>query len=121
MCLKSIHIRSDFSFLGTITTLASHSEWYISRMNSAARNRATSSPMAFLFSVADRRRYSLTGFTFGSTRKRCSANPLGTPGMSDGFHAKMSQFSRRNWMSASSYLLLSIDEIWVGTALGSAR
>ena len=31
-------------------------------------------------------------FAFGSTRKRCSASSLGTPGMSDGFHAKMSQF-----------------------------
>ena len=39
---------------------------------------------------------SLTGFAFGSTRKRCSASPLGTPDMSEAFHAKMSQFSRRN-------------------------
>ena len=52
MCLKLIHIRSESSFLGTMTTLASHSEWYISRMNSAARSRATSLPIAFLFFVA---------------------------------------------------------------------
>ena len=32
---------------------------------------------------------------FESRSKECSASSLGTPGLSDGFHAKMSQFSRR--------------------------
>ncbi|KAI4991179.1 hypothetical protein ZWY2020_039550 [Hordeum vulgare] len=34
----------------------------------------------------------------------CSTNSLGTPGMSEGFHAKMSRFSRMNSMSTLSYL-----------------
>src|SRR4051812_38886673 len=114
-----MHMRNDLSFLGTITILASHSEWKISRMNSAAKSWATSSPMAFLFWTADRRRCFLTGLTFGSTRRRCSASPLGTPDMSAYFHAKMSQFSRRNWMSASSYLESSVVEMLVGAAFGS--
>ena len=33
----------------------------------------------------------------------CSANSLGTPGMSAGFQAKMSLLSRRKLVSASSY------------------
>ena len=43
------------------------------------------------------------GFAFLSRSKECSASSLGTPGMSDGFHAKMSQFSRRKEVSAPSY------------------
>jgi len=35
--------------------------------------------------------------------KECSASSLGTPGMSEGFHAKMSQLARRKEVSASSY------------------
>ena len=35
------------------------------------------------------RRCSVTGFAFGSTHKWCSASPLRTPGMAEGFHAKM--------------------------------
>ena len=42
------------------------------------------------------------GLTFGSRSKDCSAS-FGTPGMSDGFHAKMSQFSRRKEVSVPSY------------------
>ena len=45
----------------------------------------------------------MTGFAFLSRSKEWSASSLGTPGMSDGFHAKMSQFSRRKEVSASSY------------------
>ena len=41
---------------------------------------------------------------FGSILRVCSASSLGTPGMSEGFHAKMSRFSRMNSMSALSYL-----------------
>ena len=72
--------------------------------------------MAFLFSVADRRRYSLIGFAFESTHKQCLASSLGTPDMSDGFHAKMSQFSRRNWVSSASYLGSRVVEMFVGAA-----
>ena len=42
-------------------------------MNSAAKSRATSSPMACFFWTADRRRCSFTGLNFWSTRRRCSA------------------------------------------------
>ena len=45
----------------------------------------------------------MTGFAFLSRSKECSASSLGTPGMSDGFHAKMSQFSRRKEVSTPSY------------------
>ena len=100
---KSTQVLQDLSFFGTITGFANHSEWKISLMNPAANNLAISCPMAFLFSVEKRLRDSFTGRAFGSTRSLCSANSLGTPGMSDGFHAKMSQFSRRKLMSSTSY------------------
>ena len=45
----------------------------------------------------------MTGLAFMSRSKECSASSLGTPGMSDGFHAKMSQFSRRKEVSVPSY------------------
>jgi hypothetical protein len=44
------------------------------------------------------------GLAFGSRCSSCSINSLGTPSMSVGFHAKMSLFSWRNLLSASSYL-----------------
>jgi hypothetical protein len=46
----------------------------------------------------------LTGLAFLSRSKECSAASLGTPGMSEGFHAKMSQLSRRKEVSALSYV-----------------
>ena len=73
-------------------------------MNPAARSRAISYPIAFLLSSLTRRRNCLTDFSFGSVFRWCSASSLGTPGMSEGFHAKMSRFSWRNSMSALSYL-----------------
>ena len=45
----------------------------------------------------------MTGLTFVSRSKECSASSLRTPDMSDGFHVKMSQFSRRKEVSAPSY------------------
>src|ERR1041385_9508952 len=72
-------------------------------MNSAANNLAISCLMAFLFSEEKRRRDSFTGLAFGSTCNLCSANPLGTLGISAGFHAKISQFSWRKLTSSSSY------------------
>jgi hypothetical protein len=38
------------------------------------------------------------------TSRVCSASSLGTPGMSDGLHEKMSALSLRKLVSASSYL-----------------
>src|SRR3954464_15193571 len=101
---KSTQVLQDLSFFGTITGFANHSEWKISLMNPAANNLAISCPIAFLFSEEKRLRDSLTGRAFGSTRSLCSANSLGTPGMSDGFHAKISQFSWRKLMNSTSYL-----------------
>src|SRR3954462_3525706 len=104
MSRKSTQVLQVLSFFGTITGFANHSEWKISLMNPASNSLATSYPIAFLFSEEKRLRDSLTGLAFGSTFNLCSANSLGTPGMSDGFHAKISQFSRRKLMSSSSYL-----------------
>jgi hypothetical protein len=46
----------------------------------------------------------LTGFALGSTFSACLTSSLGTPGMSEGHQAKISQRSRRNSMSALSYV-----------------
>src|SRR3954465_3743216 len=100
---KPTQVLQDLSFFGTITRLPNHSEWNISLTNPAANNLATYCPIAFLCSEEKRLRDSFTGLAFGSTRNLCSANSLGTPGMSDGFHAKTSQFSRRKLMSSTSY------------------
>ena len=69
----------------------------------AAKSRATSSPMALRLSSLNCRRNCLTSLNFGSILRLCSASSLGTPGMSEGFHAKMSWFSWTNSMSALSY------------------
>ena len=45
----------------------------------------------------------MTGLAFVSWSKECSASSLGTASMPDGFHVKMSQFSRRKEVSAPSY------------------
>ena len=75
----------------------------ISRINLAARNRSTSSHIAFLLGSENRRRLCLTGLTFGKTWSVCSANVLSIPGISAGHQTKISQFSRRNLKSALSY------------------
>jgi hypothetical protein len=43
------------------------------------------------------------GVALGSTSSECSISLLGTPGMSAGFHEKMSRLARRKLMSVSSY------------------
>src|SRR3954463_14843825 len=85
---KSTQVLQDLSFFGTITGFANHSECKISLMNTAANNLATSCPIAFLFSEEKRLRDSFTGLAFGSTRNLCSANSLGTSGISDGYHGR---------------------------------
>src|ERR1043165_6253141 len=92
---KSTQVLQDLSFFGTITRFANHSEWKISLMNPAASNLAISCPIAFLLSEEKRLRDCFTSLAVGSTPNLFSANSLGVPGISDGFHAKMSQFSRR--------------------------
>ena len=61
------------------------------------------SPIALRLSSLKRRRNCLTGLNLGSMLRVCSVSSLGTPGMSKGFHAKMSRFSRMNSMSVLSY------------------
>jgi spore coat protein U-like protein len=91
------------SFLGTITVLASHSLSLISLMKFASSSLLTSTPIASARGSDSRRMDCLTGLESGNTLSACSANSLGTPGMSAGHHAKISQRSRRNSTSALSY------------------
>src|SRR4051812_49074225 len=100
--LKSTHRRQDLSFFGTITRFASLSGCFISLMNPASNNLASSSPIACLFGSVKRRRVCLTGLNPCWIFKLCSANLRGIPGVSEGCQAKMSQFSRRNSRSAAS-------------------
>src|SRR3954469_9922502 len=98
-----IHILQVPFFFSTRTGFASHLEYLIGRMKPAVSRRCTSSAMARRRSSLKGRSNCLTGRTLGSALSLCSASSLGTPGMSEGFHAKMSLFSRRNSMSAPSY------------------
>ena len=58
--------------------------------------------VAFLSGENHRSRY-FTGLEPSLISILCSANSLGTPGMSAGFQAKISLLSRRKLESASSY------------------
>jgi hypothetical protein len=73
-------------------------------MKPAASSLASSFFMASHRSSAKRRRCCCFGVALGSTLSECSIRFLGIPGMSAGFHAKMSRLARRKLMSASSYL-----------------
>ena len=72
-------------------------------MNPAADSFAISSPMALRFSSSKRRRCCFIGLETGWIFKVCSATSLGMPGISEGFHAKMSLLPRRKSTSALSY------------------
>src|SRR3954466_8881934 len=100
--LKSTHRRQDLSFFGTITRFASQSGCFMSLMNPASNNLASSSPMACLFGSEKRRRACLTGLNPFWIFKLCSASLRGIPSISEGCQAKMSQFSRKNSRSAAS-------------------
>src|SRR3954463_7889259 len=91
------------SFLGTITVLASHSLSLMSLMKSASSSLLTSTLMASARGSDNRRMDCLMGLASGNTLSACSANSLGTPGMSAGHQAKISQRSQRNSTSALSY------------------
>ena len=82
-------------------------------MNLAANNLVISFLIASFRSWANLRRRYLTGFASGRTFNACSIFSLGTPGMSEGCHAKMSLFSWRKRVSAYSYLPSRSDPIWV--------
>jgi hypothetical protein len=81
----------------------SHSGWKTSLMKPAASSLVSSFLMASRLSSAKRRRCCHFGVALGSMLSECSIRFLGTPGMSAGFHAKMSRLARRKLMSMSSY------------------
>ena len=72
-------------------------------MNPAAISFVISFLIAAFLSGENRRSRCFTGLEFSLTSILCSANSLGTPGMSAGFQAKISLLSRRKLVSASSY------------------
>src|SRR5680860_634690 len=90
--------------LGTTTPLASQVGWTTSLMILAFFSLSTSLMMKSCFSGAWRRAFCLKGRAFGHTAKWCSITSLGTPDMSDGVHANMSEFALRKATSALSYL-----------------
>ena len=100
--LKLMHGRQDLSFFGTITTFASQSGCFISLMNPASSNLASSSPMACHLGSEKRCSVCLTGLYPFNMLRPCSANLRGIPGISEGCQANISQFLRRNSRSAVS-------------------
>ena len=100
--LKSTHKRLDLSFFGTITRFASQSECFISLMNQASSNLASSSPIACRLGSEKRRSVCLTGLYPFNILRLCSANLRGIPGISEGCQANISQFLHRNVHSAAS-------------------
>ena len=74
-------------------------------MNPATNNLVISFLIAAFLSGENYRSHCLTGFELGFKSNLCSANSLGTPGISAGFHAMISLFSLRKLVSASSYSL----------------
>jgi hypothetical protein len=107
-------------FLGTMTGFDTQLEVLISLMNLAFSSLCNSDAIAFLLGSSNRRSGCLTGFALGA----CSTSSLGTPGMSDGHQAKISQRSQRNSTSALSYagskftaidvvLLASVGWTWI--------
>ena len=93
------------SFFGTSTGLATQVAFLVSQMNLASSSLLTSSPMALRFGSEKWRNGCLIGLALGKIWRECSANSLGTPGMSAGHQAKISQFSRRNSTSTLSYAI----------------
>ena len=100
--LKSTHRRQDLSFFGTITRFASQSGCFISLMNLASSNSASSSPIACRLGSEKRCSVCLTGLYPFSRFRLCSASLRGIPSIPEGCQAKMSQFSHRNIRSAAS-------------------
>ena len=72
-------------------------------MNPAAISFVISFLIAAFLSGENRRSRCFTGLKPSLISIMCSANSLGTPGMSAGFQAKISLLSRRKLVSSSSY------------------
>ena len=78
-------------------------------MNPAAISFVISFLIAAFLSGENRRSRCFTGLEPSLTLISCSANSLGTPGMSAGFQANISLLSQRKLVSANSYFA----ERWV--------
>ena len=91
-------------FFSTKTRFASQSGLSIYLMNPAAMSLVISFLIAAFLSGANLHSFCLMGLDPLLTLIICSANFLGTPGMSTGFQAKISLLSQRKLVSASSYL-----------------
>jgi hypothetical protein len=91
-------------FFGTITGLNTQVDVLISLMKSAFSNLCNLAAIALCLGSSNHRRGCLTSLAFGSTLSVCSKSSLGTPGMSEGHQAKISQCSWRNSMSVLSYI-----------------
>ena len=78
-------------------------------MNPAAISFVISFLIAAFLSGENRRSRCFSGLESSLTSIPCSANSLGTPGMSAGFQANISLLSRRKLVSANSYFA----ERWV--------
>ena len=74
-------------------------------MNPATNSLEISFLIATFLSGENHCRRCLIGFESGFKSNLCSANSLGTPGISAGFYTKISLFSLRKLVSASSYSL----------------
>ena len=72
-------------------------------MNPAAISFVISFLIDAFLSGENRRSRCFIGLETSLTSITCSANSLGTPGMSAGFQAKISLLSRRKLVSVSSY------------------
>jgi hypothetical protein len=78
-------------FLGTMTGLDTQVDALISQMNPVFSSLCSSDAIAFLLGSSNYHNGCLTSFALGSTFNACSTSSLGTPGMSEGHQAKISQ------------------------------
>lgn len=122
--VKSTHIhRISVSFLGTSTRLDTQVLSLMSLMKLASSSLLTLTPITSALPSDNRCIICLTGRVSRYMLSACSANCLGTPGMSTGHREKISQRSLRNSTSASSYAglrLLVIRVVLVGSVGGPA-
>jgi hypothetical protein len=105
-------------FFGYDDWIGYPTEVFISLINLAFSSLCNSDAIAFLLGSSNHRNGCLTGFALGSTFNACSTSSLGTPGMSEGYQANISQRSWRNSMSALSYVgsrFTAIDVVLFGS------
>ena len=114
-----MHMRNFLPAFGMTTGLAIHSGWWTSLMNPACSSFSISRWMNSWHSRNCFWTFYLTDLTPGRIASRCSITSLGTPGMSEGCHAKISTFAQRKVTSVSSYLAPrppSMRAVWEGLA-----